>query len=62
MNLSFSTRGWGNMSWEEMLQDELPKPKEWSWEADPPTMPNENGEYKVAMPVLGWDFMSKAMI
>jgi len=25
-------------------------------------MPNENGEYKVAMPVLGWDFMSKAMI
>ncbi|MDO4424814.1 MAG: Gfo/Idh/MocA family oxidoreductase [Planctomycetia bacterium] len=50
------------VTWEEMLQDELPKPKEWSWEADPPTMPNENGEYKVAMPVLGWDFMSKAMI
>lgn len=45
------------VTWEEMLAEELPKPAEWNWDALPPTLPNEQGQYKVYIPNLGWDFM-----
>ena len=45
------------VTWEDMLNDELPKPSALDLNAVPPTLPNEQGKYKIAMPVVGWDFM-----
>lgn len=45
------------VTWEEMLQDELPKPENWSWDALPPTLPNEAGQYKIAVPTIGWEYL-----
>ncbi|MDO4576076.1 MAG: Gfo/Idh/MocA family oxidoreductase [Planctomycetia bacterium] len=45
------------VTWEEMLAEELPKPESWSWDAVPPTLPNEKGDYKIAIPARGWEFM-----
>lgn len=45
------------VTWEEMLAEELPKPESWSWDAVPPTLPNEKGEYPIAIPARGWEFM-----
>lgn len=39
------------VSWEEALNSQLDlQPEEYSWEALPKSLPNENGEYAIAMP------------
>lgn len=45
------------VTWDEMLAEELPKPESWSWDAVPPTLPNEKGDYKIAIPARGWEYM-----
>lgn len=45
------------ITWDDMLNDVQPKPESWSFDAVPPTQPNENGLYKIAIPGLGWGYL-----
>ncbi|MBR0193758.1 MAG: Gfo/Idh/MocA family oxidoreductase [Thermoguttaceae bacterium] len=45
------------VTWDDMLNDVLPKPEKMDFDALPPTLPNEKGEYKVYIPVVGWQYM-----
>ncbi|MBQ9873956.1 MAG: Gfo/Idh/MocA family oxidoreductase [Thermoguttaceae bacterium] len=38
------------VTWEEMLESEGDKPSEYSMTATPPTLPDEKGRYKIALP------------
>jgi predicted dehydrogenase len=42
------------LTWEEALNMELPtKPSSYTWDAAPPTLPDEKGRYKIEVPGLG---------
>ncbi len=45
------------ITWEEALAYEEKKPDSYAWDAVPPTLPNDKGQYKIAIPNIGWDFM-----
>jgi predicted dehydrogenase len=39
------------VAWEDLIgNDQVLAPKEYSWDAEPPTMPGEDGRYPIAMP------------
>ncbi len=46
------------VTWDEMLAYEEGKPKSWTWDAVPPTLPNEKGMYKIAIPNEGWGYLN----
>lgn len=46
------------VTWDEMLAYEEGKPKTWTWDAVPPTLPNEKGLYKIAIPNEGWGYLN----
>lgn len=41
------------VSWDEMIASVGDKPAEFSWDATPPTLPDERGRYKIAIPGSG---------
>ena len=42
------------LTWDEAMKMELPtRPSGYTWDATPPTLPDENGRYKVEVPGLG---------
>lgn len=41
------------VTWDEMLASEGEKPSEYSFDAVPPTLPDEKGRYKIALPGIG---------
>lgn len=47
------------VSWDEMLASVGDKPSEYSWDATPPTLPDERGRYKIAIPGsgTGWGYL-----
>ncbi len=47
------------VTWDEMLASVGDKPSEYSWDAVPPTLPDERGRYKIAIPGTGggWDYL-----
>ncbi len=45
------------VTWEEMLASVGDKPSEFSWDATPPTLPDEKGRYKIALPGQGWGYL-----
>lgn len=45
------------VTWEEMLASVGDKPSEYSWTATPPTLPDENGRYKIALPGQGLGYL-----
>ncbi|MDD3586533.1 MAG: Gfo/Idh/MocA family oxidoreductase [Thermoguttaceae bacterium] len=45
------------VTWDEMLAYEEKKPERYDWNATPPTVPNEQGLYKVALPGAGWEYL-----
>ena len=46
------------VTWEEMLESVGDKPSEYSFDAVPPTLPNEKGLYKIALPCVGADYLN----
>ncbi len=47
------------VTWDEMLASVGDKPSEYSWDAVPPTLPDERGRYKIAIPGPGdgWGYL-----
>ncbi len=45
------------VTWDEMLASVGDKPSEYSWDAVPPTLPDEKGRYKIALPGAGWGYL-----
>ena len=45
------------VTWDEMLASVGDKPSEYSWTAEPPTLPDEKGRYKIALPGIGWGYL-----
>lgn len=45
------------VTWDEMLASVGDKPSELSWNAVPPTLPDERGRYKIAIPGEGWGYL-----
>ena len=45
------------VTWDEMLASVGDKPSELSWDAVPPTLPDERGRYKIAIPGEGWGYL-----
>lgn len=45
------------VTWEEMLASEGDKPSEYSMTATPPTLPDEQGRYKIALPCVGMGYL-----
>ena len=46
------------VTWEEALAYEEAKPSSYAWDAVPPTIPNEQGLYKIAIPHEGWTYLN----
>lgn len=46
------------VTWEEALAYEEKKPDSYAWDAVPPTLPNEKGLYKIAIPNAGWEYFN----
>ena len=46
------------VTWEEALAYEEKKPESYDWDAVPPTLPNEQGLYKIAVPNVGWEYLN----
>ncbi len=46
------------VTWEEALAYEEAKPASYAWDAVPPTLPNEQGLYKIAIPHEGWTWLN----
>ena len=45
------------VTWDEMLASEGDKPSEYSMDATPPTLPDERGRYKIALPCVGMGYL-----
>ncbi len=45
------------VTWEEMLASEGDKPSDYSMDATPPTLPDEKGRYKIALPCVGMGYL-----
>lgn len=45
------------VTWDEMLASEGEKPSEYSFGAVPPTLPDEKGRYKIALPGIGMGYL-----
>lgn len=45
------------VTWEEALAMEEPKPESYSFDALPPTLPDEKNRYKIALPCAGWGYL-----
>ncbi len=45
------------VTWDEMLSSVGDKPSEYSFDAVPPTLPDENGRYKIALPCVGMGYL-----
>lgn len=47
------------VTWEEMIASVGDKPSEYSWDGVPPTLPDERGRYKIAIPGAGagWGYL-----
>lgn len=50
------------VTWDDMLAYTEPKPDKIDWDTVPPTLPDENGQYKVYVPIQGYTWMSKTPI
>lgn len=45
------------VTWDEMLKSTGDKPSAYAWDATPPTLPDEKGRYKIALPGEGWGYL-----
>ncbi|MDO5581232.1 MAG: Gfo/Idh/MocA family oxidoreductase [Planctomycetia bacterium] len=45
------------VTWQEMLDYTEAKPASYDWDAVPPTLPDERGQYKIAVPLKGWEYI-----
>lgn len=45
------------VTWQEMLDYTEAKPASYDWDAVPPTLPDDRGQYKIAVPLKGWEYI-----